>query len=63
MDILSILTSRLAEPPIIDYLNKTWRYRNENYDSSDSESDDDKDDNVKIFCGYSEDELEAMIIF
>lgn len=62
LDILSVLTSRLAEPPVMDYLNKTWRYRNENHDSSDNDSDEDEDENEHLFCGYSEDELEAMII-
>lgn len=58
LDILSTLTSPLAESPVIDYMNKTWRYRNVNQDSSDNESDD--DDNEKPFCGYSEDELEVI---
>lgn len=60
LDILSTLTSHLAEPPVIDYLNKTWRYRNDNHDSSDNESDD-EDENEKVFCGYSEEELEVII--
>lgn len=63
MDILSILTSRLAEPPVIDYLHKTWKYRNENHDSSDNDSDEDEDENENVFSGYSEDELEAIILF
>lgn len=63
LDILSMLTSRLAEPPVIDYLNKSWRYRNVNYDSSDNESDDNDDEDKKLFCGYSDDELEAIILF
>jgi len=69
MDIISTLASNLAEPPVIDYLNKTWKYRNVNHDGSDNESDDDDDDdddedkNKKLFCGYSEDELEAIILF
>lgn len=64
LDILSTLASNLAEPPVIDYLNKTWRYRNENHDSSDNESDDENEnENEKLFCGYSEDELEAIILF
>lgn len=63
LDILSTLTSCLAEPPVIDYLNKTWRYRSSNNDSSDNESDDENDDeNEKLFCGYSDDELEAIIL-
>lgn len=62
LDIISMLTSRLAEPPVIDYLNKTWRYRSVNSDSSDNESDEDEDENEKLYCGYSEDELEAIII-
>lgn len=65
MDIISTLASHLAEPPVIDYLNKTWKYRNANHDSSDNESDDDddEDENEKLFCGYSDDELEVIIIF
>lgn len=61
LDILSILTSILVEPQVIEYLNKTWKYRNENYDSSDNESDDEDDENKTLVGGYSEDELEAMI--
>jgi len=63
LDILSTLTSRLAEPPVIDYLNKTWSYNNVNHDSSDNESDDDDNEDEKLFCGYSDDELEAMILY
>lgn len=60
LDIISTLSSHLAEPPVIDYLNKTWKYRNVNHDSSDNESDDeDENENEKLFSGYSEDELEA----
>lgn len=62
MDIISTLASHLAEPPVIDYLNKTWKYRNVNQDSSDNESDD-EDENEKLFCGYSEDDLEAIILY
>jgi len=57
----------LAEPPVIDYLNKTWRYGSVNHDNSDNEEsdddDDDEDKNEKLLCGYTDDELEAMIIF
>lgn len=64
LDILSTLSSRLVEPPVIDYINKTWRYRNVNHDSSDNdESHEDEEENQKLFCGYSEDELEAMTLF
>lgn len=56
MDIISTLASNLAEPPVIDYLNKTWKYINVNHDSSDDESD---DDDEKLFSGYTEDKLEA----
>lgn len=60
LDIISTLSSHLAEPPVIDYLNKTWKYRNVNHDSSDNESDEsDENENEKLFSGYSEDELEA----
>lgn len=61
LDIISTLASHLAEPPIIDYLNKTWKYRNVNHDSSDNESDDeDENENEKLFSGYSDDELETL---
>jgi len=61
MDIISTLASHLADTQVIDFLNKTWKYRDVNHDSSDSESDD-EDENEKLFCGYSEDKLEAIII-
>lgn len=63
LDILSTLTSRLAEPPVIDYISKMWRYRNVNHDSSDNDESDEDEENEKLFCIYSEDELEAMILF
>ncbi|XP_050422907.1 ubiquitin-protein ligase E3C [Adelges cooleyi] len=56
LDILSSLTSRLAEPPVIEYLNKTWRHRSANQDSSEDESDEEE----KPFSGYLENELEVL---
>lgn len=63
LDILSILTSRLVEPPVIDYISKTWMYKDLCQDSSDNESDDESNENEKLLRDISEDELEAIILF
>lgn len=62
LDILSSLSSSLAQPPVIDYLSKTWRYRNENHDSSENDSDE-EEESEKSSCGYSDGELEAITVF
>ncbi|VVC25277.1 Hypothetical protein CINCED_3A008949 [Cinara cedri] len=59
LDILSMLTSILVEPQVVKYLNKTWKYGSENYDS-DSESDEEEDKDRKLIGGYSDDELEIL---
>lgn len=62
LDILSILTSVLVEPQVVDYLNKTWKYKNVNDDSSDHDSDAEEHENEIIIRSYSDDELEAIIL-
>lgn len=57
-----MLTSILVEPQVVKYLNKTWKYGSENYDS-DNESDEEEDKDRKLIGGYSDDELEAIILF
>ncbi|XP_050541390.1 ubiquitin-protein ligase E3C isoform X2 [Daktulosphaira vitifoliae] len=57
LDILSSLTSCLAEPPVIDYLNKAWKHSSANQEDS---SEDESDEEEKPFCGYLEHELQIL---
>lgn len=61
LDILSILTSILVKPQVVDYLNKIWKYTSINYESSDHESDMDEEENI-ITGDYSDSDLEVMIL-